>query len=156
MVRIGAAGRRAAGSVRMCHNRLRQEGKKGRSAPAGLECDEAESVRVPRYCLEPLSQTDQSLCNRLGSDFALPQQELSNQNVEGRWQKAAQTAAAMTQAHEGAGSRPASPEASTDGPAGGAEKTVGRSPHRKRRGDHGEIHVGSHPMFSSWIDRCIV
>ena len=85
--------------------------------------------------------SDPSLYNRLGSDFAHPQHELANQNVEARWQKAAQTAAALQRTQDGEGSRPASPDDSID--AGGISGQQITSPgrHRKPRGDDGELHV---------------
>ena len=68
----------------------------------------------------------------LGSSFAMPQTELTDANVEARWQNAAQSVA--RQAPEGV-SRPVSP-----GAGGGLSYHVS-SKHHMRRGDDSEIHV---------------
>jgi hypothetical protein len=100
---------------------------------------------------KPLAnKSDSSFCtNRLGSDFAHPQQELANQNVEARWQKAAQTAAVLQRAQDGEGSRPASPDIDAGGISGQQITSPGR--HRKRRGDDGEMHVRSNAKMPRWL-----
>ena len=100
---------------------------------------------------KPLAKTSEPKhvhINRLGSDFAHPQQELANQKVEARWQKAAQTAAELQRAQDGQGSRPASPDIDAGGTAGQQITSPGR--HRKLRGDDGEMHVRSFSKIPRW------
>ena len=72
----------------------------------------------------------------LGTSFAAPQEELAEQDVEGRWQNAAQTA----QAQEGGLSRPASPDGERSGRSGGGSGGSSGG-HRRRRGDDSKIHI---------------
>ena len=74
----------------------------------------------------------------LGSSFAMPQDELTDVDVEARWQNAAQSAARQIGPLDGAQgvSRPVSP-----GAGGSGYQTATSSRHHKRRGDDSEIHV---------------